>query len=126
MNATPIKSILVVDDSRVARMLIRNFILNLHPHWIITEAASGKEAVECVSRETPNYVTMDYNMPDMNGSDAAQQILQHAPKTVIALFTANVQAHTREQAEKLGIGFVAKPVTEASIKQALDFFASRS
>lgn len=126
MNASPIKSVLVVDDSRVARLLIRNFILSVHPHWIVIEAASGKEAIEQASRETPNYISMDYNMPDMNGAEAARQILQQTPKAVIVLFTANVQTDIRSQAEAMGIGFVGKPVTEASIGQALAFFESRS
>ena len=126
MTASPIKSVLIVDDSRVARMLLRNMILSIHPHWIVTEVASGREAIEHANVETPNYITMDFNMPDMNGIEASEQILRHAPQTIIALFTANVQEHTRTQAESLGIGFVGKPITEASIKQALAFFASRS
>lgn len=44
MTSGPIKSVLVVDDSRVARMLIRSMILSSHPHWIVTEVASGKQA----------------------------------------------------------------------------------
>lgn len=126
MTTSPIKSVLVVDDSRVARMLLRNMILSIHPHWIITEVASGKEAIECANVETPNYIVMDYNMPDLTGIEASEQILQHAPQTIIVLFTANIQASTRAQAESLGIGFVGKPITEASVKQALAFFASRS
>ena len=126
MTTSPIKSVLIVDDSRVARILIRNIILSVHPHWIIIEAINGKEAIELVQVETPNYVTMDYNMPDMNGIEAAQQILQFAPQTVIALFTANVQANTQVQAEKLGIGFVGKPITVDRINQALAYFNSRS
>lgn len=126
MTTSTIKSVLVVDDSRVARMLLRNMILSVHPHWIITEVASGEEAIEYANVETPNYITMDFNMPDMNGIEAAEKILQHAPQTTIALFTANVQASTRAQAESMGIGFVGKPITEASIKQALAFFGSRS
>jgi CheY-like chemotaxis protein len=126
MTTNPIKSVLIVDDSRVARMLIRNILLSIHPHWIISEAASGKEAIELANRETPNYITMDYNMPEMNGIEASQHILQHAPKTLIALFTANVQEQTRKQAEELGVGFVGKPITESTIKQALAFFSDRS
>ena len=126
MTTDPIKSVLIVDDSRVARILIRNIILSIHPHWIIAEAINGKEAIEQVQVETPNYVTMDYNMPDMNGIEAAKQILQYAPQTIIALFTANVQASTQAQAESLGIGFVGKPITIDRINQALAYFASRS
>lgn len=126
MTSNPIKSVLIVDDSRVARMLIRNIILSIHPHWIITEAINGKEAIEQVQVETPNYVTMDYNMPDMNGIEAAKQILQYAPQTIIALFTANVQASTQAQAQELGVGFVGKPITIDRINQALAYFDSRS
>jgi len=126
MSTSPIKSVLVVDDSRVARMLIRNILLSIHPHWIVTEAANGKEAVELAKRETPNYITMDYNMPDMDGIEASQNILQYAPKTVIALFTSNVQNHTRNLAASMHIGFIGKPITETSVRQALSFFSSVS
>lgn len=126
MSTTPIKSVLVVDDSRVARMLIRNIILSIHPHWIILEAGNGEEAIAQAAQETPNYITMDYNMPDMNGIEVAQRILQNTPKAVIALFTANIQENTRNQAEKTGVGFIGKPITETTIRQALDFFAARS
>jgi CheY-like chemotaxis protein len=74
---------------------------------------------------TPNYITMDFNMPDMNGIEAAEKILQYTPQAAIALFTANIQASIRSQAEKLGVGFVGKPITEATVKQALAFFAER-
>lgn len=126
MTTDPIKSVLIVDDSRVARILIRNIILSIHPHWIIAEAVNGKEAIDMVKVETPNYITMDYNMPDMNGIEAAKQILQYAPQSTLVLFTANVQASTQAQAESLGIGFVGKPITVDRINQALAYFDSRS
>ena len=126
MTSIPIKSVLVVDDSRLARLLISKYILGTYPHWLIIEASSGAEAVDKAKVECPNYITMDYNMEGMNGAEAAEQILQYAPKTTIALFTANIQASTKSQAQTLGIHFVAKPVTEDTVQQALDYFASRS
>jgi CheY-like chemotaxis protein len=116
----------VVDDSRLARMLISKYILSKHPHWLILEAANGQEAVEKARVESPNYVTMDYNMEGLTGAEAARQILLDAPQTHIVLFTANIQASTRTQAADLGIHFVGKPVTEQSVQQALDYFSSRS
>ncbi len=126
MTSSPIKSVLVVDDSRLARMLISKYILSKHPHWLILEASNGQEAVTKAAVESPNYVTMDYNMEGMTGAEAAQQILRDAPQTHIVLFTANIQASTRAQAADLGIHFVGKPVTEQSVQQALDYFHSRS
>lgn len=126
MSSSSIKSVLVVDDSRLARMLIAKYILSIHPHWLILEASSGTEAIEKAKVESPNYITMDYNMEGMTGAEAAQQILQHTPKTTIALFTANIQAATKAQAQELGIHFVGKPVTEKTVQQALDYFASQA
>lgn len=126
MSSSSIKSVLVVDDSRLARMLIAKYILSIHPHWLILEASSGAEAIEKAKVESPNYITMDYNMEGMTGAEAAQQILQCTPKTTIALFTANIQAATKAQAQELGIHFVGKPVTEKTVQQALDYFASQA
>jgi CheY-like chemotaxis protein len=125
MSSSPIKSVLVVDDSRLARMLISKFILSRYPHWLILEASNGHEAIEKAKHESPNYITMDYNMEGMTGGEAAQQILASVPQTSIVLFTANIQASTRAQAEGLGICFVAKPVTEQTVQQALDYFVGR-
>lgn len=118
------KTLLVVDDSRVSRMMIRSIVLAKHPEWIILEAANGSEALEIVDRDTPNYCTMDINMPGISGIDAAEQILDKYPIIRIAIFSANIQESLRTRAAALGTLFVAKPVTEKSVGQALIFFES--
>lgn len=120
-----IKTLLIVDDSRVSRMMIRTFVLAKHPQWIIIEAASGDEAVEIVDRDTPNYCTMDINMPGLIGTDAAAQILAKYPGIRIAVFSANIQESHQTRAAALGARFVSKPVTEKSVAQALEFFESQ-
>jgi CheY-like chemotaxis protein len=117
--AEDVKVILVVDDSKTARMMIRSIILHLHPNWIVLEAGSGAEALEVVERDTPNCITMDVNMPGMDGIEAARMILGKYPGTRIVLFTANLQESTRQEAQAMGMNFVAKPVTEQSVTQAL-------
>lgn len=114
-----VKVILVVDDSRTARLMIRATILHLHPNWIVLEAGSGAEALDIVERDTPNCITMDVNMPGMDGIEAARIILGKHPGTRIVLFTANLQESTRQEAQAMGMNFVAKPVTEQSVIQAL-------
>lgn len=120
-----IKTLLIVDDSRVSRMMIRAFVLAKYPQWIIIEAASGNEALEIVDRDTPNYCTMDINMPGIIGTEAAAQILAKYPGIRIAVFSSNIQQSHQTRAAELGAQFVAKPVTEKSVAQALEFFASR-
>ncbi|MDH3355189.1 MAG: response regulator [Chromatiales bacterium] len=116
------KILLIVDDSRLSRMMIRSMVLAQHPNWIIIEAASGEEALESVDQNMPNFCTMDINMPGMLGTDATEQILLKYPNIRIAIFSANTQEYYRTHAAKLGAQFVSKPITEKSIVKALEFF----
>ena len=118
-----VKKLLIVDDSKVSRMIIRAHVLAKHPEWIISEAASGNEAVALVDTDLPDYCSMDINMPGISGTDAAQQILDKYPSVRMVLFSANIQETYQTRASSLGIIFVAKLVTEKSIAQALDHFA---
>ena len=113
------KLILIVDDSRVSRMMARQYIANLHGDWQIDEAATGEEALERVQQAVPDLVLMDVNMPGMGGIAAAEQIRAQLPSIPISLLTANVQTATRERAHQLGIGFMEKPITEARIAQLI-------
>lgn len=112
-------TVLMIDDSRVSRMLSRQYILQRHPDWTIVEASSGEEAIEKLETVTPDMVLLDLNMPGMGGFAAVEKILQKCPAERIMLLTANVQDAIRERANALGIHFAAKPVTQARIDQII-------
>lgn len=114
-----IKTVLVVDDSRVSRMMSRQFILSLHPDWLVEEAVNGEDAIERIQTLTPHLILLDVNMPGMGGLAAAEKLRQLCPNTRINLLTANVQDATRNRATALGVGFVEKPITEVRIRQML-------
>lgn len=122
MVTNNISTLLIVDDSRVSRMMIRSMVLNRHPQWLILEAANGQEALQIAERDTPNFITMDLNMPGMDGLQASEQILARFPGTRIAIFTANIQEATRTRSKALGLAFIAKPITQESVDNALAFF----
>ena len=109
------KTVLIVDDSRVSRMMARQFILSAKPDWTVEEAGTGEEALEKVKSVTPLLILIDVNMPGIGGLAAAEQLRQQCPGTHISLVTANVQNATRSRATELGIGFMEKPITEARI-----------
>jgi len=113
------KTVLIVDDSRVSRMMARQYITGLHADWVVTEAATGEESLLKAREVAPDLVLMDVNMPGMGGIAAAEQLRQEFPAIPISLLTANVQTATRERAAAMGIGFVEKPITEARIAQLL-------
>jgi len=110
-------TILVVDDSRVSRLMARQYILGRHADWIVEEAGTGEDASERLKTLTPDLVLMDVNMPGMGGIAAAEQLRKLRPALRISLLTANVQSATRERAAELGIGFMEKPITEARIAE---------
>jgi CheY-like chemotaxis protein len=113
------KTVLIVDDSRVSRLMARQYITGLHPDWIVEEAGTGEEALLKSRDVHPHLVLMDVNMPGMGGIAAAEQLRRENPALPISLLTANVQTATREAAEAIGVGFVEKPITEARIARLL-------
>lgn len=117
-------TVLVVDDSRVSRMLSRQYILQKHPDWTIVEAGSGEEAVDKLQSVTADLVLLDLNMPGMGGFAAVEKIQEKWPATRITLLTANVQDAIRERALGMGIDFAEKPITEARIDQILAAFGN--
>jgi CheY-like chemotaxis protein len=117
-----LKKLLIVDDSKVSRMLIRTHILAQRPEWTISEAACGEDAIALIENDLPDYCTMDINMPGISGTDAAERILSKYPLIKVVIFTANIQETHQERARSLGAVLVAKPVTEKSIALALNCF----
>ncbi|MCF8154661.1 MAG: response regulator [Rhodoferax sp.] len=115
------RKLLIVDDSKVSRMRIRAFFTSHCPNWTIQEAGSGDEAIAMAAGVPPDFVTMDVNMPGMSGFETAQLMLVRNPDIRVVMLTANIQEGSRKTAESLQIHFVAKPATEASLQQALDY-----
>lgn len=112
-------SILVVDDSKLARLMVANLIAERWPQAEIREAENADQAFLAIEEKIPNHVIMDQNMPGMDGLDLARRLRDEAPDASLTLITANIQASIREQAEALGCRFIAKPVNEAKIADLL-------
>jgi two-component system chemotaxis response regulator CheY len=116
------KKLLIVDDSKVSRMVIRAHVKAVHPEWEILEASNGADAIAIADQDLPDYCTMDVNMPGILGTEAAEQILQKHPHMRVVIFSANIQESFQTRSNALGAVFVAKPVTEKSIAHALEHF----
>ena len=94
--------ILIADDHEVVRRGIRA-MLEGHPGWqVIGEAKDGREAVERVRELKPDLVLLDIGMPNLNGIEAARQILANCPVTNILMLTMH---HSQQIVrEVLGVG----------------------
>jgi DNA-binding NarL/FixJ family response regulator len=79
--------ILVADDHEVARRGIRA-LLEAHPGWqVCAEARDGRETVELANTMKPDVVLLDIGMPNLNGLEAARQILAASPEVAILILT---------------------------------------
>ena len=110
------KTILIVDDSRVSRMMIKALLHDLSPGWQVLEAADAEEALKLTDTHKPDAFSLDFNMPGMDGLQLAQDIKSKVSSAKIALFTANIQKAIQEKGEQVGVSFIPKPVTEDSIR----------
>ena len=116
------RKLLIVDDSGVSRMIIKGRVASLQPDWEIIEAASGDEALALVPTAQPDFITMDVNMPGINGFEAVEKIRSTDKRARIVILTANIQGSSREKAQQLAVKFVQKPATLAAIQEAVDYF----
>ena len=95
--------ILVADDSPAIRRCLRG-LLDHHADWrVCDEASNGKEAVERFQKAKPDLIVIDFQMPEMNGLDAARHIFDLSPETPILMVTIHLSKQLSEEARKVGI-----------------------
>src|SRR5260370_2283232 len=84
-SSMPITKVLVVDDHGVVRKGLR-FLLQTDPTIeVVGEASDGREAVRLTEQLSPDVVVMDITMPQLNGIDAASQIVKPDPNIAIII-----------------------------------------
>ena len=95
--------ILVADDNPAIRKCLRG-LLEHHDDWrVCDEATNGREAVEHFKKIKPDLIVIDLQMPEMNGLDAARQIVHQSPGTPILMVTIHMSKQLSEEARKVGI-----------------------
>src|SRR6202521_2447451 len=101
--------ILIADDHEVARRGIRS-LLETHPGWeVCGEAKDGRETVELASRLNPDLILLDIGMPNLNGLEAARQILAAFPEVAILILTMHDSDQVVREVLRAGArGFVLK------------------
>jgi CheY-like chemotaxis protein len=119
------RTVLVVDDSKLARMVVAGILGRTHPSWRILEASNGEQSLQILGGEAVDIVLIDFNMPDMDGLALAARIRETRPDLPMALVSANAQDAILEQARKLDIAFLEKPLTDATLDSFLSGAALR-
>lgn len=112
----PIK-VLVVDDSAFMRALIKDLLSDDERIQVIGVARNGLDAIEKVKVLKPDVVTMDVEMPIMDGIDALKRIMKETPLPVIMLSSTTIEGakSTMLAMEYGAFDFIAKPSGSISL-----------
>src|SRR5260370_23116593 len=120
--------ILIVDDSAQVRMA-RRMCLRMNKDWIVCgEAENGRAAVELAARVKPDFLLLDYSMPEMNGLESARMLSALVPECAILMFAGFATPQLTELAKAAGVRAVlSKDVNGIrSVIEAIEVIASIS
>lgn len=108
--------VLVVDDSAFMRMVLKDIIDKQPDMKVIGMAKDGLEAVEKVEKLKPDVVTLDVEMPKLNGFEALKIIMKKTPTRIIMVssLTSRDAAITIECLESGALDFIQKPAGSTS------------
>ena len=112
--------ILIVDDSRTSRKMLRN-ILESNGHEIIDEAVNGHEGVQKFQALKPDVVTLDITMPVVDGVEALKMIKALDPESKVVMVTAAGQKNKMIECIKAGANeFLTKPFEQQEIVDVIN------
>ncbi|MFH1577802.1 MAG: chemotaxis response regulator protein-glutamate methylesterase [Candidatus Omnitrophota bacterium] len=118
--------VLIVDDSLLMRKIISDILLSDPQFEIVDKARNGKEVMDKVLKFNPDVITLDVNLPLLDGLSVLKEVMETKPTRVIMLsaYTRQGAAATMKALELGAVDFIAKPSGEVSadlqeLKQAI-------
>jgi len=112
-------SVLIVDDAAFMRMMIKDILVK-NGYNVVGEAENGEVAIEKYKELTPDLVTMDITMPEMDGIQALKEIKQINPSATVIMCSAMGQQSMVIDAIQAGAkDFVVKPFQADRVMEAV-------
>jgi CheY-like chemotaxis protein len=111
-----VTTVLIVDDSKLARIVAGKAIAALQPEWVRVEAGNADDALAVIKERQVDLALVDFNMPGKDGLALAAELRSLSPSMPIAVITANVQDEVIARARAVSATFVGKPVTEEGLR----------
>ena len=98
-----VPSIFLVDDNQLMRQQAVKLVEQQDCWTVSGEAANGKDAVSKYPDILPDVTIMDFEMPEMNGLEAARAILRDYPNAAILMLSIHLPGQLAVEARKVGI-----------------------
>ena len=115
--------VLIVDDAAFMRISIKN-MLTKNGYEVVGEAENGKVAVQKFQDLSPDIITMDITMPELDGLGALKKIIKINPNAKVIMVSAMGQeAMVRDAVISGAKGFIVKPFKEDAIISAISKLA---
>jgi two-component system chemotaxis response regulator CheY len=118
--------VLVIDDSRAMRMILKSTLLDLGHE--VTEAGDGQEGLEMVKTKGPfSLALVDWNMPVLNGYEFVRSVRSDAANAPMKLLMVTTEVETAQVAKALDAGadeYVMKPFTREMLKEKIEMLAA--
>jgi DNA-binding NarL/FixJ family response regulator len=111
--------LLIVDDSKLARMAVVKALNACYPDWQRVEAGSAADALRAMEADAPHVALVDFNMPNQDGLLLAADLRKLNPKMPIGIISANHQQGVIDRASELGATFLPKPLAEKTLTEFL-------
>lgn len=114
------KQILIADDSKTIRRILKLFLQAQQNLNVCGEAANGFEAIEQAKKLHPDLILLDLAMPEMNGAEAASVLKKMMPHVPIIVFTMYSENIGRSLTSAIGVDMVlSKPDGMMALMQAV-------
>jgi two-component system, LytTR family, response regulator len=107
---------LIIDDEKLARELLREYLETFPQIEIIGECNKGTDAVEQINKLKPDMIFLDVQMPGMNGFDVLDEI-EHEPYVI---FTTAYDQYAIKAFERNAVDYLLKPLDQERFKLAVD------
>src|SRR3989339_403000 len=110
--------VLIVEDSAVVRQHLKNILEEDGGIRVVGMAENGEEALKCVQKQKPDVITMDINMPGMNGLEATRKIMETNPTPIVIVSASYDPNDVEKSFHAMNAGAVAiveKPHGEGNL-----------
>ena len=106
----------IVDDEKLARDLLMEYLGQMSNIQVVGEASKGKEAVEVIDKLKPDLIFLDVQMPGMTGFDVLDEIT-HDP---FVIFCTAYDQYAIRAFEKNAVDYLLKPLDQERFKTAVE------